>query len=130
MNQRYYQRTHIDVECMFFLSGKEISHCEFSGILENISESGVMIIVDPSTPSEIVDIIGINDHIHFDGFDEYNYFGEDRDDYLSGDVTVVRKESSDGRTILGCKFGPVSEELTNYIADKKTCSFCKTNSLI
>lgn len=127
MDRRYYQRTKLNIDAIFFLSDKQTFPREFNGILEDISESGIKVVLDPLTPEQIIDSIAIGDHIHFNSYDEYDLFGQSKDIVLSGDVIVSRKTSSSGKIVLGCKLYPITDELSTYISDKKTCSFCKCN---
>lgn len=124
MDRRYYQRTKLNIDGLFFLTERETFPREFNGTLEDISESGIKIVLDPLTPKQITDFIAINDRIQFNSYDEYELFGKNKDCVLSGEIIVVRKDMVNSQIVLGCKLSPLTDALSEYISDKKVCSFC------
>lgn len=126
MDRRYYQRTKLNIDGLFFLTERETFPREFNGTIDDISESGIKVILDPLTPRQITDFIAVNDRIQFNSYDEYQLFGQNKDVVLSGEVIVVRKDIVNDKTVLGCKLSPLTDDLSKYISDKKICSFCST----
>lgn len=125
MDRRYYQRTKLNIDGLFYLADRQTLPREFNGTLVDISESGIKVSLDPLIPPEILDSITIDDRLHFNSYDEYEIFGQSRDTVISGEVIVVRKELSEGKVILGCKLNPLTDDLAKYISDKKVCEFMK-----
>lgn len=126
MDRRYYQRTKLNIDGLFFLTERETFPREFNGTIDDISESGIKIVLDPLTPKQITDFIAVNDRLQFNSYDEYQLFGQNKDIVLSGEVIVVRKDIVNDKTVLGCKLSPLTDDLSKYISDKKICSFCST----
>lgn len=126
MDRRYYQRTKLNIDGLFFLTERETFPREFNGTIDDISESGIKIVLDPLTPKQITDSIDVNDRLQFNSYDEYQLFGQNKDVVLSGEVIVVRKDIVNDKTVLGCKLSPLTDDLSKYISDKKICSFCST----
>lgn len=126
MDRRYYQRTKLNIDGLFFLTERETFPREFNGTIDDISESGIKIVLDPLTPKQITDFIAVNDRLQFNSYDEYQLFGQNKDVVLSGEVIVVRKDIVNDKTVLGCKLSPLTDDLSKYISDKKICSFCST----
>ena len=125
MDRRYYQRTKLNIDGLFYLADRQTLPREFNGTLVDISESGIKVSLDPLIPPEILDSITVDDRLHFNSYDEYEIFGQSRDTVISGEVIVVRKELSEGKVILGCKLSPLTDDLAKYISDKKVCEFMK-----
>ena len=125
MERRYYQRIKLNIDGLLFLVEHETFPREFNGTLEDISEGGIKVVLDPLTPKQITDSIAVNDRIQFNSYDEYELFGNSKNVILSGEVIVVRKDTSNGKIILGCKLSPLTDDLSKYISEKKVCSFCK-----
>ena len=126
MDRRYYQRTKLNIDGLFFLTERETFPREFNGTIDDISESGIKIVLDPLTPKQITDSIDVNDRLQFNSYDEYQLFGQNKDVVLSGEVIVVRKDIMNDKIVLGCKLSPLTDDLSKYISDKKVCSFCST----
>lgn len=126
MDRRYYQRTKLNIDGLFFLTERETFPREFNGTIDDISESGIKVVLDPLTPNQITDFIAVNDRIQFNSYDEYELFGQSKNVVLSGEVIVVRKDIMNDKIVLGCKLSPLTDDLSKYISDKKVCSFCST----
>ena len=123
MDRRYYQRTKIDLESVFLLSDKDIFPREFNGVIEDISESGVKIVIDPLTSDVLTSCINVNDSLHFNCLDEYSLFGKDHSAVLDGEIKVIRKDATEKNTVLGYIFNPSTKNISNYVKDMKTSAF-------
>lgn len=133
MERRYYQRIKLNIDGLLFLVEHETFPREFNGTLEDISECGIKVVLDPLTPKQITDSIAVNDRIQFNSYDEYELFGNSKKVVLSGKVIVVRKDTSNGKIVLGCKLSPLTDDLSKYISEKKSAHFAniyrKQNSI-
>lgn len=123
MEKRKYQRVKVDVNGIFVLSEKNITFREFTGSIEDISEGGIKIVIENMAPSVPTDSVEIGDTLHFTGTDEYKYLGKDKVSLVEGDAVVVRKEYEGNKIILGCAFQSLTNELAEYVKDKKASSF-------
>jgi len=121
MEKRKHQRTKVDVEGIFMHTQGNTVFSEFSGTIDDISEGGVKLVIN--NPSEVSDSINIGSTIHFTGTDEYVLGGENRISLVEGNATVVRKEVSEEKIVLGCMLDSLPNALEDYIRDKKTSSF-------
>lgn len=81
-DKRRYLREKIDVSANFYIVGGEYGKIEFSGVIANISEVGILIEVEDSAFIEVAKTAGVGRDIRFIGIDNYEIFKEQRLDIL------------------------------------------------
>lgn len=122
-DKRRYQRERIDVSANFYIVGGELGKIEFSGLIVNISEVGILIEVDEPRFIEVARTTEVGSEIRFIGIDEYEIFKEQRTRYIEGTAKVVRTDEKDGIYTMGCELKNLSRELEQYISDRKVIGF-------
>lgn len=122
-DKRRYLREKSDVAANFYIVGGEYGKIEFSGVIANISEVGILIEVKDAKYIEIAKTAEIGSEIRFAGIDEYEIFKEERVEYIEGMAIVVRIDDKAGIYTMGCELKNLSRELEQYIADRKVIGF-------
>ena len=122
-DKRRYLREKIDVSANFYIVGGEYGKIEFSGVIANISEVGILIEVKEAKYIEVAQTAEIGSEIRFVGIDEYEIFNEQRLEYLEGTAIVVRFDEKDGIYLIGCEIKNLPRKLEKYIADRKVIGF-------
>lgn len=96
---------------------------DFTGVIEDISEGGIRFIVDDEHYKESVGTIEVGTIVSFQAYDEYVLYHQERQDVFSGNVEVIRiDELSDG-VHYGCTITKLSDELSEYINNKKISEY-------
>lgn len=126
MDRRTYPRLQIEVEGLFILQNENIMPRDFEGLVIDISEGGLQLSIDYNKYSQALDDIKEGDVIHVSIPDEYELFGEERFDIVTGNAKIVRKTVDNNNIILGCKFLTRTSELEQYLIDRRT-SFYMNN---
>lgn len=126
MDRRYYGRTHIGVISNFIIKDNPLGLREFNGVIENMSEGGILIRVDMDCFGAAVDSITEGMIIYFQTYDEYELFGQHKEDIITGEVEVIRVEQGEDVKLFGCKMKKLSPELNQYITNKKMSVFMKS----
>lgn len=122
MERRGYGRIYINIEGVFTLVDKDTLPRELEGWIENVSERGLKITFNKSTYSDLLDCINVDDTICFQSYDEYEYFGAEKDVIISGNATIVRIEDNEDNIVLGCKLIG-QNDMTQYVDEKRTSFF-------
>ena len=130
MEKRKYQRARINIEGLFYIQGGEYGKIEFIGVVKNMSEDGIAIEVTRKDDIEIADTVDVGSEIKFMFLDEYEVFKETRMKNVVGMATVVRKEKTSDKLILGCRIPRMSRELQQYIDDKKVILYLEKGFLL
>ena len=126
MDRRYYGRTRIGVMSNFIIKDNPLGLREFTGTIENISEGGILIRVDMDCFGVAVDSITEGMIIYFQTYDEYELFGQHKEDIITGEVEVIRVEQGEDVKLFGCKMKKLSPELNQYITNRKLSVYMKT----
>jgi len=124
MDRRYYSRTKIKIESIFFINDGPIL-TDFTGVIEDISEGGIRIFVDKERYKESVGTIAVGTNIFFQAYDEYLLYDEKKQEVFSGEVEVIRIEESEDGVHYGCRLLRLSDELAEYINNKKVSEYMK-----
>lgn len=120
MDRRTYQRIKVDVESIFIVDNTSVSPREFEGIIEDISESGMKILIKAQDTLHLLPYIEKGQHLHFSAADDFHLFGQERSSIFSGMVEIIRREALENDLfLLGCKFKRYSNELQKYVSDRK-----------
>ena len=122
-DQRRYLREKVNVSANFYIVGGEFGKVEFTGLIANISEVGILIEVKEKGYIEVAKTAEIGSEIRFIGIDEYEIFKEARIGYVEGTAKVVWTSEKDGLYSIGCEIKNLSQELEQYIADRKVIGF-------
>ncbi len=129
-DQRKYSRERIDVAANFYITGGEFGKIEFTGMIANISESGILIEVIDTPSVEVAKTVAIGSEISFVGIDEYEIFKDRKVEFLEGTVNVVWACERNGKFSIGCEIKNLSRELEKYIADRKIIGFQKRGCIL
>lgn len=123
MENRNYQREKINIPCVFFVEGAPSGKREFTGIIGDMSEGGMK--VEVSAPEDIAKLsdIVVGTVIKFQSVDEYDLMKTKRCDLISGELNVVRITRGNEGIVIGCKLVELSDELEEYIGNKRLVSF-------
>lgn len=123
MDRRYYQRAKVGVESLFFIEGNGPGLRDFEGILEDISEGGIRILVRKEQYKESVETIKVGSIISFQACDEYQMYNKTMTEIFMGKVEVLRIQKIGDDIHIGCKHVKLSQELEEYIRNKKVSVF-------
>lgn len=126
MDRRYYGRVRIRVEGNFIVAENIPENREFSGLIENISEGGILIRTSRDECGHIADRLKVGMKISFQAYDEYELMGSHMMDIFSGEVAVLRVEEADDDFLLGCRFTQLNPKLEKYIQNKKLVLYTKS----
>lgn len=121
MERRKYQRIKVSAESTFLMLDKKVIDREFCGVIDNISENGIKIVVNRTEAEHILPLINTNDSIHFQAMDNFNLYGENIDAIVRGDAYVVRREIYDDSIIFGCKINELYTDISDldYISSRR-----------
>ena len=119
MERRFYERAQIGVMSNFIIKDNPFGCKEFNGVIENISEGGVLIRAEMNQFGHVVETIKAGTEIIFQTYDEYDILGHPKEDLVDGEVIVLRVEDVEDGKLLGCKFKGVTSELNEYVQNKK-----------
>ena len=119
MDRRLYRRITINAEGVFILDNNEISHREFPGVIEDISEGGIKIKMVKDEADHILPHLKTGSYLHFLATDDYTLFGNVNSAIISGQVEVLRQDTINNLITLGCKFKKYTSELLDYVSDRK-----------
>lgn len=126
MDRRDDSRIRINVNSIFVLQKENTALREFEGVLFDISEGGIRIEADIEKYNDIVSNISVGDIVHFTIPDEYEMYGKDIYELVTGEAKILRKEIKDGNIIFGCCFTSYDADLQKYVSNKKTALFMKS----
>ena len=122
-DKRRYLREKVNVLTNFYIVGGEYGKVEFSGLIANISEVGILIKVEDSAFIEVAKTAGVGRDIRFIGIDNYEIFKEKRVGYLEGTAKVIWTREEDGIYLMGCEIINLPRKLEKYILDRKVIGF-------
>lgn len=122
-DRRYYQRARLQADSSFFIKNNESGLREFEGVIEDISEGGIRFFVAKESITASVSTIKVGSIICFQSYDEYELYNETKGDVFTGEVEVIRIESSAEGLAVGCKLVKSNAELEEYIKNKKVSIF-------
>lgn len=125
MERRFYERARIGVMSNFIIQDNPSGYREFNGIIENISEGGVLIRADISQFGHVIDTIKEGTEVVFQTYDEYELLGQPKADVVSGEVIVLRVDEDEDGKLLGCKFKRLTNDLNEYVQNKKLSIYVK-----
>lgn len=124
MDRREYKRECIELESVFIRKDAENpNERELFGCIYDISEVGMKIIVSEEKNKKIANEILAGDVICFQTVDVYKLYYKEWTEVISGEVTVLRKDSREEGIVLGCKFIRISDSLKHYIDNKRVASY-------
>ena len=127
MERREYQRIKINAASQFYSKKSEQFTVEFAGTIEDISESGIRIVVDDPMYFDVMNGLEQGTEIVFQAVDSYSYSYTDRVDVFEGRVAVVHIGIRNGAYILGCRITVSNGNLQEYIKNRKVSLFLKSN---
>ena len=125
MDRRFYERAKIGVMSNFIIKDNPFGCKEFNGVIENISEGGVLIRADMSQFGHVIDTITEGTEVVFQTYDEYELLGQPKADVVSGEVIVLRVDEDEDGKLLGCKFKRLTSDLNEYVQNKKLSIYVK-----
>lgn len=123
MEQRAYRRIEINIDGVFFVEQPNGERLEFPGIIKDISEGGIGIVINEVLDPAIVDAIDIGTQIHFQAFDSYDFFGDEHSVIVGSVSKAVRKVVNADSIIIGCKISILGKELEQYIKEKHVIQY-------
>ena len=122
-DKRRYQRERVDVPVNIYIIGGMPGKVEFSGVLVNISEVGILIEVRDERSIEVARTAKVGGEIRFVGIDEYELFEEQRTEYLDCIAKVVWTNEKGGVYSMGGEIENLPRKLEKYISDRKVIGF-------
>ena len=123
MDKRLYQRIMCRVECILIPVDIQNPSCEIEGVIVDMSESELKISFNKSDSPEFLASLKVNDTIQFQAYEEYEVFDEQKEVLISGDAVIMRIVDNDSTIEVGCKYTKQSDELNEYIKDRKVTNF-------
>lgn len=125
MDRRYYQRTKVDKEGIFFIKTNNPGKRDFIGTIVDISEGGIRIHISEEQYEESVSTIEVGSVISFQAYDEYQLYNELKQEVFMGEVEVLRIQKEKNGIFIGCKMLQLKPDLEKYISNKKLAVFIK-----
>lgn len=119
MERREYTRVNVGAQSEFFLYEGENMICDFAGIIDNVSEGGLGILVEKDTYEQVGNKLEVGLSISFQAYDENGYSIEASEGAFSGRAEIVRKEPTEETLIVGCKIDETCNDFKEYVKDKK-----------
>jgi len=123
MERRGCPRIKIFADGIFYLQNDEAPAFEFTGVVEDISESGLKVVLDNVDVNEVLPIFSSDSQISFQIIDEFELLGEIKDEVIRGSASVIRICSFPNKISLGCKFTQINKELLEYVTNRQTLSY-------
>lgn len=122
MERRRYERIRIDAASQFSMSDTSDGSLDFAGIIEDISEGGIRIVVSEAQYLDIADKISVGSEVIFQAMDEYMLYMTTRTDEIHGNAKVVRVEKYDDKYVFGCEMHYLNSSLEEYIVNRKAAA--------
>lgn len=114
MERREYQRINISAEGAFVFLNTDSTYRECQGLIEDISENGIKILLSNSLSDKSLPSISDDASLHFQAVDNYDLYGNKKTALIMGKAKVVRQELQDDFIVLGCRVSEYTSELVNY----------------
>ena len=118
-DRRKSQRIRIDAVSQFLVSHDDRFEGDFEGLIENISDEGIGVVVNNPKYTSLVEGLSINNQFFFQAFDEYTAFKKPISDIFQGKAKIVRIEKKNNHYYLGCKIVSSNHDLDEYISRRK-----------
>lgn len=125
MEKREYQRITISAEGIFHLDSIASIDREFFGTIEDISEGGLKLVIHKADNPNIQTKLKAGDSFHFQLIDEFDLFGNLVEEIISGTAIVKRIIDTGDSLIFGCAFKPSSDEIRDYVLNRRTSIYMK-----
>lgn len=113
-DRRHSGRVDINSACKI-----HVSHSQLYGVLMNISEDGVAILLDSDVDASL---LGVGKHIQFCCKDSCHMYDNGRMVALQGDAYIMRL--NDNPRLIGCRMSNLSPILNSYIQAKRLSQLC------
>lgn len=121
--KREYQRIKIDAISQFFVSNEDRYEGDFEGIIDNISEEGIGVIISDPKYFPLIDSLDLKKQFFFQAIDEYTVFRKETSDVFQGKAMILRTINKEDHYYLGCKITDSNHELQEYISRRKIAFF-------
>lgn len=125
MERRLYNRLKTDTVCSVVVCDRENHYAEYDAVIVDICEGGMKFEVRYDGTSVMCPKIQSGDKISFQAFDEYMLYNQVHQDVFDGEALVIHEyeEMSNNAVFLGCKLIRVTQELLNYLDNKRVARF-------
>lgn len=124
--RRLHQRIVSQLQANFYIESDNNDPNEFGGIIENLSENGIKIVVSDQDDFKVVNEIVVGDEVVFQAVDEYELYGKTRMDIFKGHASVVRIEKDENDIVLGCEVNSISKDFEKYVSNKRISLYLST----
>lgn len=119
MNRREYVRINVGTEGTFFVRTEQGQACEFTGIIENVSEGGMCVQVDQATYEKVDAVLEVGQTLFFHSCDE-NGVGINKEMAVyHGEGKIVRKKVAENSIEVGCQVADKCQDFKEYVENKK-----------
>lgn len=125
MERREYERINVETEGAFYIREEGKLVCDFTGVVDNVSEVGLCILVDTNEYDKLDSIIKSGQQISFHAYDENGFSIKEKEGTYYGEAEIVRISSADNILSLGCKIAENSKDFQQYVKGKKTYVYVK-----
>lgn len=126
MERRVYTRIKVGADGAIFLQESEKSICEFAGIVDNVCEGGLGIILKNSDGNPDYNFLDIGQKISFHAYDNNGFNIEEAEGAFYGSAKIVRKSVVPDGLYLGCEIDLRSDDFQDYVKGKKVYLYVKS----
>lgn len=121
--RRAYPRIKIDAVSKFTVNTEDSLRCDFEGIIDNVSEEGIGVIIRKTVNNEGIYKVGVGDELFFQAVDEFALEGKNTTEVLNGKARIVRINILKDGYYFGCKIVSDNVRLKEYIRKRKISFF-------
>ena len=123
MEKRGYSRIRVATDGVFILADDSIVPREFSGTIEDISESGIRVVINKADITHLIQHIKVGAELSFAIVDEYNLFDTTKQEILRGEARIIRTVDDGDYLTIGCKIKSPAYDIYEYVNNKRTSYF-------
>ena len=126
MEKREHQRLLLNIESLFFIENDSLTEKEFSGQIDDISESGISIRLEKEANKEVIKVLEVGTEFTFSTFDILSYNEKEDFKYISGVAKIVRIEELENNIfVYGCRIVKPDKEIVKYLDEKRANNYLK-----
>ncbi len=122
-DRRSSERIRIDAVSQFLIKNEDSYGGDFEGIINNISDTGLGVIITKEKYFPRVKSLKVDDPIFFQALDEYTLFNKPTSDIFQGKIKIVRIEETDEGYYIGCSIESANQDLQQFISRRKMAFF-------
>lgn len=126
MDRREFSRVEVGAQGAFYLRDDGKLIYEFTGIVDNVSEGGLGVLVENEIYEKVCSYLEIGQRFSFQAYDDKGYNMNEEEGSFYGEATVVRKTVANDTIMVGCKIDNTCEDFRKYVEGKKVYLYLKS----